>query len=84
MRRKPAIKRKRPTNQQQKQVLELHRAGVSDMDISRIVEIHVKQVEAIVQNGIITLRFTRKPKRCGCGALLCQVPCLHCQLVGAS
>ena len=82
MTRKQAIKRKRPSNEQQQQALQLHRAGVSDLDISRIVDIHVKQVEVIVQSGIVALRFQRKPVRCGCGALLAQVPCLHCQLVG--
>ena len=82
MKRKPAIKRKRPSNEQQQQVLQLHREGMSDLDISRVVDLHLKQVEVIVQSGIVALRFVRKPKRCGCGALLSQVPCLHCQLAG--
>jgi hypothetical protein len=70
-------------NEVQQLVLQLHREGETQFDIARITGLHLKQVEAIIEGGIVRLRVT-KPKRCGCGALLVAVPCLSCQLVGVA
>ena len=69
-------------NHVQREVLNLWREGKDTLEISRIVRVHLKQVVAIIENGVVTLRATRTPKRCGCGALLVAEPCLSCQLVG--
>jgi hypothetical protein len=67
----------------QQLVLQLHRDGETPIEIARLTALHLKQVEAIIESGIVRLRVT-KPKRCGCGALLVAVPCLSCQLVGVA
>lgn len=68
-------------NHVQQEVLDLWREGKDTLEISRIVKVHLKQVEAIIENGIVALKSTKR-KRCGCGALLVAEPCLSCQLVG--
>ena len=68
-------------NHVQREVLNLWREGKDTLEISRIVRVHLKQVVAIIENGVVALKST-KPKRCGCGALLASEPCLSCQLVG--
>ena len=70
-------------NHVQQEVLNLWREGKDTLEISRTVKVHLKQVEAIIENGVITLRAVRGRKRCGCGALLVAEPCLSCQLAGA-
>ena len=70
-------------NYVQQEVLDLWREGKDTLEISRIVRVHLKQVEAIIENGVVALRAVRGRKRCGCGALLVAEPCLLCQLVGA-
>ena len=74
--------RKGVPNHVQREVLDLWREGKDTLEISRTVKVHLKQVEAIIEKGIVALKST-KPKRCGCGALLVAEPCLSCQLVGA-
>ena len=69
-------------NHLQREVLELWKAKKDTLEISRIVRVHLKQVEAIIENGIVALKLTKR-KRCQCGALLVAEPCLSCQLVGA-
>ena len=58
----------------QQEVLDLWREGKDTLEISRIVRVHLKQVEAIIENGVVTLRAVRGRKRCGCGALLVAEP----------
>jgi len=72
----------RVSNEAQQRVLDLHRAGKTDLEISRIMRMYLNQVTAIIENGVVALRLIRKRKRCGCGALLVAEPCLSCQLVG--
>jgi hypothetical protein len=67
----------------QQLVLQLHREGETQFDIARITALHLKQVEAIIESGIVKLRVT-KPIQCGCGARVNRVPCLRCQLVGVA
>ena len=69
-------------NDVQRRVLELHRQGGTELDIARTLRIHLSQVTAIIENGVVALRAVRGRKRCGCGALLVAEPCLSCQLVG--
>ena len=70
-------------NDVQRQVLELWRENKDTLEISRTTKVHLKQVEAIIENGVVALRLTRGRKRCGCGALLVAEPCLSCQLAGS-
>ena len=74
--------RKGMTNDVQRCILKMHKEGREQLDISRIAKVHLKQVEAIIENGVVALRAVRGRKRCGCGALLVAEPCLRCQLVG--
>jgi len=67
----------------QQLVLQLHRDGETPIEIARLTALHMKQVEAIIESGIVKLRVT-KPNRCGCGARVNRVPCLSCQLVGVA
>ena len=71
-------------NHVQRQVLELWKAKKDTLEISRTTRVHLKQVEAIIENGVVALRSTRGRKRCKCGALLVAEPCLSCQLAGVS
>jgi hypothetical protein len=64
----------------QRRVLQLHREGTDPIDISRTMRIHLGQVTAIIENGVVALRAVPGRKRCGCGALLVAEPCLSCQL----
>ena len=68
-------------NDVQRLVLELWRENKDTLEISRTTKVHLKQVEAIIENGIVALRSTKK-KRCKCGAKVVRVPCLSCQLAG--
>ena len=72
----------RVSNEAQQRVLNLHREGKDPLEISRIVRMYLPQVNAIIENGVVTLRAVRGRKRCGCGALLVAEPCLACQLAG--
>ena len=74
--------RKGMTNDVQRFILKMHKEGREQLDISRIAKVHLKQVAAIIENGVVALRAVRGCKRCGCGALLVAEPCLRCQLVG--
>ena len=74
--------RKGMTNDVQRFILKMHKEGREQLDISRIAKVHLKQVAAIIENGVVALRAVRGRKRCGCGALLVAEPCLRCQLVG--
>jgi hypothetical protein len=66
----------------QQLVLQLHRDGETPIEIARLTALHMKQVEAIIESGIVKLRVT-KPFLCKCGARVNRVPCLRCQLVGS-
>jgi hypothetical protein len=70
-------------NEVQQLVLQLHRDGETPIEIARLTAIHLKQVEAIIESGIVKLRVT-KPVLCKCGARVNRVPCLRCQLVGVT
>ena len=69
-------------NDVQRRVLELHRERTDPIEISRMMRIHLSQVTAIIENGVVALRLIRGRNRCGCGALLVAEPCLSCQLAG--
>jgi len=73
---------KRVPNDVQRRVLNLHKEGTEPIDIARTMRMHLSAVTAIIENGVVALRLTRKRKRCGCGALLVAEPCLSCQLAG--
>jgi hypothetical protein len=74
----------RVSNEAQQRVLDLNREGKDPLEISRIVRMYLPQVNAIIENVVVTLRSVRGRKRCGCGALLVAEPCLSCQLAGVA